>query len=90
MVLTIQKSQLYGYIVFFKDCVDEMYETIVDAILGKKVEKKMEEIKNETPAPLNTMLEKQPRSDAIQKKKIREGMLIHNVPPTNPGRMHVS
>jgi hypothetical protein len=82
---------LHNYvIVFLKDYVDEIYDTIVDAILGKKLEKEIKELKDETPPPMNRMLEKQPRSDAIHKKKQRESMPIVDVPPTNPGRLHVS
>ena len=56
-------------IVFLKDCVDEIYDTIVDAILGKKLEKEIKLFKNETPPPMNKVLEKQPHSEAIRKKK---------------------
>jgi len=62
----------------------------LDAIIDKKLEKAVDELKNETPPPMNTMLEMQPRSEAIQKKSRRERMPIVDVPPTNPGRMHVS
>jgi hypothetical protein len=59
--------------------------------LGKKLEKEIKELKDETPPPMNRMLEKQPpRSDAIRKKKQTESMPIVDVPPTNPGRLHVS
>jgi hypothetical protein len=39
--------------------------------LGKKLEKEIKELKSETPPPMNMMLEKQPRSDAIRKKKTK-------------------
>ena len=75
---------------FFQDYVDEIYETIVDAILCKKLEKEIKELKAQTPPPMNRMLEKQPRSEAIRKKQSRESMPIVDVPPTNPARVHVS
>jgi hypothetical protein len=67
--------------------VDEIYDTMVDAIVNKKLENEVKEIKKETPLPMNTMLDKQPRSEAIKKKQSRESMPIVDVPPTNPGRL---
>ena len=76
--------------VFFKYYVDEIYEIIVDAILCKNLEKKIKELKAQTPPPMNRMLEKQPHSEATRKKQLRESMPIVDVPRTNPGRVHVS
>jgi hypothetical protein len=56
-------------LIFLKDYVDEIYDAIVDAILGKKLEKEIKELKNETPPRMSRMHEKQPRSDATRKKK---------------------
>ena len=67
--------------------MDEIYDTMVDAIVNKKLENEVKEIKKETPLPMNTMLDKQPRSEAIKKKQSRESMPIVDVPPTNPGRL---
>ena len=53
---------------------------MVDAIVNKKLEKEVKEIKKETPLPMNTMLEKQPRREAIKKKQSRESMPIVDVP----------
>ena len=58
--------------------------------MDKKLEKAMDELKNETPPRMNTMLKKQPRSEAIQRKSLRERMPVVDVPPPNPCRMHVS
>ena len=38
-----------------------------------------------TPAPMNTMLEKQPRQEAIEKRAQRKSMVVHDVPQTAPG-----
>ena len=40
-----------------------------------------------TPPPMNTMLEKQQRSEARKKKKDRESIPFDDVPPTNPGNI---
>ena len=51
------------------------------------MDKAIEEIKKETPDPMNTMLEKESRAEAIKKKQARERMTIVDVPSTNPGRL---
>ena len=60
---------------------------MVDAITNNKLQKMIEDIEKETPPPMNTMLEKQSRYEAIEKRKTRENMVITDVPPTNPGRL---
>ena len=60
---------------------------MVDAITNNKSQKMIEDIENEMPPPMNTMLEKQSHHEAIEKKKTRENMVIADVPPTNPGRL---
>lgn len=35
---------------------------------------------------MNTMLEKQPRADALKKRAERQLMTVKDVPPTAPGR----
>ncbi len=67
--------------------MDEIYETMMDGILNKKLEKAIEELDDLTPPPMNKMLDKQPHAEAIKKKKRRESMPIVDVPPTNPGRL---
>ena len=43
-------------------------------------------LRNMTPAPINTMLQKQPREEAIAKKINRSKMVVADVPPTStPG-----
>ena len=43
-------------------------------------------LRNMTPAPINTMLQKQPREEAIAKKIKRSKMVVADVPPTStPG-----
>ena len=43
------------------------------------------ELKDKTPPPMNTMVEKQSRGDALEKKAARSKMITQNVPPTTPG-----
>ena len=42
-------------------------------------------LQEKTPAPMNTMLEKQPRAEALQKRAERSKMVTKDVPPTTPG-----
>jgi hypothetical protein len=48
----------------------------------KKIEKKL---KGMTPEPMNSMLDKQSKEDAIAKKRERNKMVVQDVPPTTPG-----
>ena len=42
-------------------------------------------LQEKTPAPMNTMLEKQPRAEALQKRAERSKMVTKDVPPTTLG-----
>jgi hypothetical protein len=56
---------------------------MVDAIGSKKLEDAIDE--EQTPSPMNTMLNKQSREEAIQKRNTRDRMQLLDVAPTNPG-----
>ena len=47
-----------------------------------EIKKAYKELVDMTPAPMNTMLEKQPRNEAIKKMIERKEMVVANVPPT--------
>jgi FtsZ-binding cell division protein ZapB len=70
---------------FLIDYVEDIYQTMVDAIGSKKLEDAIDELKEQTPSPMNTMLNKQSREEAIQKRNTRDRMQLVDVPPTNPG-----
>ena len=42
-------------------------------------------LQEKTPATMHTMLEKQPRAEALQKRAERSKMVTKDVPPTTPG-----
>lgn len=65
--------------------IHDIFDTMVDGILNDKLEAAEKALKEQTPLPMNTMLDKQPRAEAIQKKKARDTMQLEDVPPTNPG-----
>ena len=39
-----------------------------------------------TPPPMNQMLDKQPRAEAMQKRDDRRRMTVKDVPPSIPGK----
>jgi hypothetical protein len=67
------------------DYVDDIFTTICLSIRTKALKKAREELKTMTLAPMNTMLEKQPKSEAIKKREDRRQMLVKDVPPSIPG-----
>ena len=75
---------------FLIDYVEDMiYQTMVDAFGSKKLEDAIDELKEQTPSPMNTMLNKQSREEAIQKRNTRDRMQLVDVPPTNPGILKI-
>lgn len=42
-------------------------------------------LREKTPDPMNAMLQKQPRQEAVQKRADRKRMVVKDVPPTTPG-----
>ena len=59
------------------DYVDEIFSTIICfSIKTNALKKAREELKTMTPAPMNTMLEKQPKSEAIRKREDRRQMQV--------------
>ena len=65
--------------------VEDIYEVMLSAIQAGKLESAKKDLKQMTPLPMNTMLVKQSKSEAILKKVQRKGMNTADVPPTNPG-----
>ena len=60
-----------------------MWETFLDVLKKDDVRvKEMQQIKEMTPQPMNTMLAKQSRDAAIKKRDARRKMVIKEVPPT--------
>lgn len=70
---------------FVIDYVEEIFQTMVESIGTEKIENAIDELNKLVPPPMNTMLDKQPREEAIEKKRRRDAMQLANVPPTNPG-----
>ena len=58
---------------------------MVEAIEKKQLEEAIDELAEKTPPPMNTMLTKQSREEAIEKRRRRDAMQLVDIPPTNPG-----
>jgi hypothetical protein len=52
-----------------------MYQTFLDAQRKGDLEEEKDKLKKMTPEPMNTMLTKQPRDEAIKKRKEKKGEL---------------
>ena len=72
-------------ILFLLDYVEEMFNTFVDAKLNKKLKAARKELETMAPAPMNTMLEKQPRKEATEAWRKRKSMVVQEVPRTLQG-----
>ena len=75
-------SLSYSKYIYFAllDYVDEIYTTFLNS--GG------ETLKHAYKAPMNTMLEKQSRDDAIAKMQQQKGTVTVDVPLTAPGNYH--
>lgn len=64
--------------------VQAIYETLL-AATKKDLENAAKKLKEISPEPMNSMLTKQPKTEAIAKHKQRKIMVTQDVPPTTPG-----
>ena len=69
---------------FVSDYVEEIFQTLINAS-KEEMANAAAKLSEKTPSPMNTMLEKQSRDEAIKKKKERSKMVVKDVPPTTPG-----
>ena len=69
----------------YLDYVEDIYQTLLEAMnttncLGNAVR----ELKEITPLPMNTMLDKETRESALDSRQKRKKMVPKNDPPTTP------
>jgi len=43
-------------------------------------------LKEKSPAPMNEILQKKPRDEALRKREESSKMVVRDVPPTTPGK----
>ena len=63
--------------------MEEIFQTFMNASKDELINAAAK-LNEKTPAPMNTMLEKQSRDEAIKKKEESQ-MVVKDVPPTTPG-----
>ena len=68
-------SSLAGY-------VEEIYQTYLEST-KKELDAAALQLKEMAPAPMNSMLDKQPREEAIEKRARRMKMTVEDVAPTS-------
>jgi len=71
------------------DYVEDIYQAFLVAEQREQLRDALQELHDMNPPPMNTMLEKQSREEAVQKRTEREGKTVQDVPPTTPGNLHI-
>jgi len=66
------------------DYVEEFYQTYLEAENLKQLGTAANELQEQSPLPMNSMLEKEERQDAVERRQARQKMTAVNVPPTTP------
>ena len=67
------------------DYVEDIYQAF---LVAEDRDQLGDAIHDMNPPPMNTMLEKQSREEAIEKRTKRRGKTVQDVPPTTPGNWH--
>lgn len=67
------------YISTLSEYVEEIFQEYLSSSKDE-LEEASRKLKNMTPAPMNTMLQKQPREEAIEKRTKRAKMVAEDVP----------
>ena len=68
--------------------VQEIYETFL-ASSKKDLADAAVKLKGMCPPPMNTMLSKQTKQEALKKRSDRSQIIIHDVPPSIPGNTFI-
>ena len=70
---------------FTLDYVEEIFQTYLKASKGD-LRDAAQKLKEKSPAPMNEMLQKEPRDEALRKREERSKVIVRDVPPTTPGK----
>ena len=66
------------------DYVEEIFQTFMNASKEEMLHAAIK-LREKTPAAMNSMMEKQPREEALKERADRKRMVVKDVPPTTPG-----
>ena len=72
------------------DYVEDIYQAFLVAEEREELMDAKQELHAMNPPPMNTMLEKQSREEAVQKRTERKGKTVQDVPPTTPGNLYIT
>ncbi|XP_074631511.1 uncharacterized protein LOC141890044 isoform X1 [Acropora palmata] len=70
------------------DYVEEIFQMYLKASKDD-LDDAASKLKRMVPAPMNSMLDKQPRGEAIEKMEKRRSMVVADIPPTIPGICYI-
>ena len=87
-LMTPVENILVSVYEFFVDYVEEIFQTYLKASKDD-LDDAASKLKRMVPAPMNSMLDKQPRGDAIKKMEKRRSMAVADIPPTIPGICYI-
>ena len=65
--------------------VEDIYQTYIESQEKGQLEDAMQELSDMNPLPMNTMLERQSKEEAIVKRMERKAKTVKDVPPTTAG-----
>jgi len=80
-----ETSLSFVFYTFTLDYVEETFQTYLKASMGD-LRDAAQRLKEKSPAPMNEMLQKEPRDEALRKREERSKMIVRDVPPTTPGK----
>ena len=72
----------------YAEYVEEIFQTFLQAT-DDELKNAAKTLKEKTPAAMNSMLNKQTRTEALKKREDRKKMTVKNVPPTTPGKFFI-
>lgn len=87
LMTPVENILVSGY-EFFVDYVEEIFETYLKASKDD-LDDAASKLKRIVPAPMNSMLDKQPRGEVIEKMEKRRSMVVADIPPTIPGICYI-
>lgn len=65
--------------------VEEIFQTFLSAS-SDDLKRAIAKLKELTPLPMNSMLQRESKTDAVKKKTDRSKRVVEDVPPTTPGK----
>jgi hypothetical protein len=67
------------------DYVEEIFQTFLMAS-SDDLKRAAAKLKEMTPLPMTSMLDRESKTDAVKKKNDRRRKVVEDVPPTTPGK----